>query len=284
MSYRARFLALALLTGLFTTACGERFVTGTPSAAPAPPAAAATSAPATTVPPLPSLPVALPTYPVPVASARDDSQPVLEVVDQGFSAYAVQYTGNVTSWAVKLRNPNTDTWSATSATLRATFTDASGAVVLVEEGPVFGDVGPGQVVAFGSTDSSAKATGIATSMQVDVLDTRWNDFPRAPGDITMGPATARPAPASSLDTSAQVLVDCTASSSFLSKIAGMSVTMVYLDASGRIIGGSQQNSDLDGETLSVPGGGTAEFTLKGWFSPPAGVPAVECSANYLRPL
>lgn len=221
---------------------------------------------------------------MPLASTRDDSQPVLEVVDQGFSAYAVQYSGNVTSWAVKLRNPHTDTWSATSATLRATFTDASGTVVLVEEEYLYGDVAPGKVVAFGSTDSGANATGIATAMQVEVLETRWNDFPRATGDITMGPATVRPASGPGSDITPKVLVDCSATSTFLSKIAGLSVTMVYLDATGRIIGGSQQNSDIDGTPLSVPGGGTAEFTLQGWFSPAGGVPAAECSANFLRPL
>jgi hypothetical protein len=281
---RNRLLALALLTGVLTTACADRVVTGTPSAAPAPVAATATRTPAATVPPPPSRGVPRPAYPAPLTPASQDSRPALEVVDQGFSSYAVEYTGYVTSWAVKLRNPHADTWSATSTTLRVTFTDASGAVVLVEEAPAFGDVGPGQVVAFGSTDSGGDATGIATAMRVEVLDTRWNDFPRAQGDITMGPATARPAPASNLDVAKKLLVDCTASSTFLSKIAGMSVSMVYLDAQGRIIGGSQQNSDIDGEMLSVPGGGTADFTVQGWFAPPSGVPAVECSANYLRPL
>jgi hypothetical protein len=284
MSQRARFLALALLTGLLTTACGDRFVTGTPSAAPAAaaPAAVATSAPTTTVPPLPSRPVALPAYPL---ASNEAPRPVLEVVDQGFSAYAVQYSGNVTSWAVKLRNPNTDTWSATGASLRVTFTDQSGAVVLTEEGPFTADVGPGQVVAYGSTDSGGNATGIATAMRVEVLDTNWTESEyRAAGEITMGPATARPATGPGTDISAKVLVDCTASSTFLSKLGSFFVTTVYRDAQGRIIGGSTHNSDIDGETLSVPGGGTAQFTLQGYFAPPSGVPAAECSANFVRPV
>ena len=286
MPHRAQFVALALLTGLLTTACNDRFVSGTPSAAP--PGVVATSAPATTLPAPPTVPpsrpAALPAYPVPLASVNEAPQPVLEVLDQGFSVYAVQYTGIVTSWAVKLRNPNTDTWRATGASLRVTFTDASGAVVLVEEGPVTADVGPGQVVAFASTDSGGGSTGVATAMQVEVLDTRWTDGEyRATGEITMGPATARPATGPGSDITPKVLVDCTASSTFLSKLSSIFVTVVYLDAQGRIIGGSSHNSDIDGETLSVPGGGTAQFTLQGYFAPPSGVPAAECSANFVRP-
>jgi hypothetical protein len=288
MSRRAiPVVALALLTGLLTTACNDRFVNGTPSAAP--PVVVAAPAPAaapTTLPALPTTrpprPAALPANPL---ASNEASQPVLEVVDQGFSAYAVQYTGNVTSWAVKLRNPNPDTWSATSTSLRVTFTDASGAVVLVEDEILTADVGPGQVVAFGSTDSSGSATGIATGMQVEVLDTRWTDGQyRAEGEIIMGPATARPATGPGTDISSKVLVDCTATSTFLSKLSSFFVSVVYLDAQGRIIGGSSHNSDIDGETLDVPGGGTAQFTLQGYFSPPSGVPAAECSANFVRPV
>ena len=291
MSHRDRYAALALLTGLLTTACNDQFtISGTPSAAaPAPvvataPAAAPMTPPPAVPTPAPRVRAALPPYPVPLASLNEAPLPVLEVVDQGFSAFAAQYTGNVTSWAVKLRNPNTDPWRATGASLRITFTDAAGTVVLVEEGPVTADVGPGQVMAFGSTDIRG-ATGIATAMRVEVLDTNWTDGSyRAVGEITMGPATARPATGPGNDTSPKVLIDCVASSSYLSKIASFFVTTVYLDANGRIIGGSQHNSDIDGETLSVPGGGTADFTVQGYFAPPSGVPAAECYANHNRPV
>jgi hypothetical protein len=275
MSRCTRIAAFALLTALLTTAWP--IVGGTPSAA----AAAGT---ATAAPPGPT---ALPTAaarPVPLAARDEAPLPVLEVVSQGFSAYPAQYTGNVTSWAVKLRNPNAATWHATGASLRVTFTDANGAVVLVEEGPVTADVGPGQITAFASTNTR-EATGLATAMQVEVLDTNWTDGRyRAVGEITMGPATARPATGPGTDISPQVLVDCSASSTFLSKLSSFFVTVVYLDAQGRIIGGSSHNSDIDGAILSVPGGGRAEFTLKGYFVPPSGVPAVECHANFVRPV
>jgi hypothetical protein len=80
------------------------------------------------------------------------------------------------------------------------------------------------------------------------------------------------------------MIDCAASSTFLSKLSSFFVTVVYLDAQGRIIGGSAHNSDIDGEILSVPGGGKAEFTLRGYFAPPSGVPAAECHANFVRPV
>jgi hypothetical protein len=156
--------------------------------------------------------------------------------------------------------------------------------VLVEEGPVTADVAPGQVIAFGSTDIRG-ATGPATAMRVEVVDTNWADGEyRAPGAITMGPATARPGTGPGSDLNAQVLVDCSASSTFLSKLSSFFVSVVHLDAQGRIIGGSSHNTDLDGDTLSVPGGGSADFTLEALFAPPSGVPAAECSPDFVRPV
>jgi hypothetical protein len=283
--HRPHLIGLALLAALSTTACNDRFtVNGSPSAAPATVVAAAPTAP----------PAALPAVPVPAPATRPATpgayglrqqapSEVLEVVDQGFSAYAVQYSGNVTSWGVKLRNPNTGNLYATGVSLRVTFTDATGAVVLVEEGPVTADVAPGQVIAFGSTDIRG-ATGLATAMHVEVVDTNWTDGEyRAAGQITMGPATARPGTGPGSDLNTQVVVDCSASSTFLSKLSSFFVSVLYLDAQGRIIGGSNHNSDIDGETLSVPGGGNARFTLEALFAPPSGVPAAECSPNFVRP-
>jgi hypothetical protein len=281
-----RVLLVALLGGLLTTACGTVTISGVPRAASAP----APAGSATTVPTVPAVPTARPSAAptprsapaTPVLGSLDQDAPAaaLEVADHGFSAYAVEYTGIVTSYAVRLRNPNPAPWRATSATLQITFTDANGAVVLAEQGPFIADIGPGQTTAFGST-ATRDATGIATAMHVEVVDANWTDgMYRAAGEITTGPATARPVTGTGSD---KVLIDCAASSTYLSKVAGLFVSVVYLDPQGRIIGGSQHNSDVDGNTLSVPGGGSAPFTLQGYFAPPNGVPAAECSVNYVRP-
>lgn len=117
-----------------------------------------------------------------------------------------------------------------------------------------------------------------------MVDTDWADGEyRAPGAIAMGPATARPGTGPGSDLNTQVLVDCSASSTILSKLSSLFVSVVHFDAQGRISAAAATTPN-DSERLGVPGGGSADLTLAALFAPPSGVPAAECSPNVVRPV
>lgn len=284
MTGRARALALllALFVGLTVTACGSVTIAGhaTP-AAPAPlPASSGTTItpaprPTATPPPRPGGPSSVTPKLTPSSSGPSDK---LEVAGFGFSTWAQQYRGQLVSFAVMLRNPNAAPKRASSAKVRVTFTDAAGQVVHTKDELFFGDVGPGMTTAMASSGSN-DVKGVATAMQVEVLDSRWIAAGNyTPGEVTNGPPTIRPAG----DMPDTLLIDCPAASTFLSKVNVSGMTMVYLDAGGAIIGGSSTNVDVESQTLSLPGNGNATFTMRAWTPPPTGVPAAACYANFQR--
>lgn len=273
MPRRALLAAALLLCTLLLTSCGFS-VAGTPQAAT--PVSDAVMPLSTASPPTSPL---LPPTRTPLADLGLGTAPIsqLEVVEKGFSSYAIQFSGQKLSYAVLLRNANTTAVRAQSATVRVTFTDAAGAVVLTGDDLVLTDLGPGQTTAIGGTDLG-KATGIPATMTAEVLKTRWSSAANGvPGEITTGPATVRPGPYSANS----LLVDCTATSTFASKVVVRTMTVVLRDAQGKIIGGFGTYDDAEGKRLGVPGNGTTAFTLRAWQTPPQ-VPSAACYPNHNR--
>lgn len=276
---RRPFLAalLLLFTGMLTmtTACGAS-IAGTPQPAFDAVSPLSTASPPT-MPPMTS--PLLPPSRVPLADVGLGTAPIpnLEVVESGFSSYAIQFSGQKMSYAVLLRNPNTAPVRAQSFTVRATFTDATGTTVYTSDDLVLTDLGPGQTTATGGNDLG-KATGIPVAMKAEVLKTRWSAAANnVPGEITMGPATVRPGPYSANS----LLIDCTATSTLASKVVSRTMAVVFRDAQGRIIGGFDTYDDSEGKRLGVPGNGSAAFTLRAFQTPPQ-VPAAACYANFTR--
>lgn len=264
-----------LLTGLLamTAACGIP-IAGTPQAAP--PTYEAVTPLSTASPP--TGPLVAPTR-VPLTDLALGTAPIpnVEVVESGFSSYAIQFSGQKMSYAVVVRNPNTAPVRAESFTVRLTFTDAAGNVVFSGDDLVLTDLAPGKKTATGGNDLG-RSTGIPVAMKAEVLKTRWSDMAKGvPGEVTMGPATVRPGPYSANS----LLVDCTATSTFDSKVVVRTMGVVLRDAHGKIIGGSGQSDDSEGKRLGVPGKGSAAFTLRSFLTPPQ-VPAAECYANVTR--
>lgn len=278
MPRRALLAAVLLLCTVLLTSCGLS-IAGTPQAVtPASDAVTplSTASPPTSPPPTSPL---LPPTRVPLADMGVGDAPIphLEVVEKGFSSYAIQFSGQKMSYAVLLRNPNTVPVRAQSATVRVTFTDAAGTVVLTGDDLVLTDLGPGQTTAIGGIDLG-KATGIPVAMTAEVIKTRWSSGANAvPGEITTGPATVRPGPYSANS----LLIDCTATSTFASKVVLRTMTVVLRDAQGKIIGGLGTYDDAEGKRLGVPGNGAAPFTLRAFQTPPQ-VPSATCYPNYHR--
>lgn len=280
MIRRACRLAALIVLFVAVTACSVTIPGQAVPAAPVPVPAGSdttfTPAPRSTTPA--SRPVAPSSVTPKLTPPSSGPSERLEVAGFGFSTWAQQYRGQLASFAVMLRNPNAAPKRASSAKVRVTFTDAAGAVVRTRDELFFGDIGPGMTTAM-AAGGSDDVSGVATAMQVEVLDTRWisaNDY--TPGEVSNGPATIRPAG----DRPGQLLIDCPTSSTFLSKLNVSGMTTVYLDAGGAIIGGNSTNVDVESETMSLPGNGNATFTMRAWTPPPGGVPAAACYASFQR--
>lgn len=276
-------VALALLLALFlaVTACAVTIPGQAGPAAPVPlPASSDTTViPPTTPAPTPAArPVTPSTVSPKLSPPSAGPSDELEVAGFGFSTWAQQYRGQLVSYAVMLRNPNAAPKRASMAKVRVTFTDAAGQVVRTKDELFIGDVGPSMTAAMGSSGMD-DVSGVATAMQVEVLDTRWiSASSYTPGEIGNGPASVRPAG----DKPGTLLIDCPTTSTFLSKVNVSMMTTVYLDASGAIIGGHTTNVDVESNLMWVPGNGNATFTMRAWTPPPAGVPAVACYAGFQR--
>lgn len=212
--------------------------------------------------------------------ARQDPQ----VLEYGFSAYKLQYSpGWTTSFAVIVKNPNPNTWVASATYLTVTFRDAAGNVVLTDDLATLSGLGPGQTSAVAGTDSGAKAPAQATTMDVQVTRVTWLDLTQvAPGDVTMSTATVRPSPEDTVTPTA--FITCPARSTYRSKISNVYAEIVYRDGAGKIIGGSAHNSDVNHDTLTLPGNSTRAIQIKALFVPPTGVPAAVCYPSYHKPL
>jgi hypothetical protein len=121
-------------------------------------------------------------------------------------------------------------------------------------------------------------------MEVEITRTQWfttDDV--TPGSVTFGPATVRPVQKDPGDSVDGVVVGCEATSTFASKLGNAYVEILYLDATGKIIGGDANNSTIDNQFIAIPGTARTTFEMKELFSPPGGVPAAQCYGSYVTP-
>jgi hypothetical protein len=253
----AAALACALLTACSSAVSGS----AAPAAGTPPPAAAAP--PASTAPAVPE-------------SERRD----IEVLEQGFTAWPVEFLGNKVSYAVALRNPNPSTWVADRVLVTFTFRDATGAVVLIDDLGTVYTVLPGQTTAVVTNGLADDPATLPTSMEVAIVETDWVQAADVtPGAVTMGPAVTRPEPDG--DRYPGLFVECDATSTYTSVLPSVAVHLVYRDAAGVIIGGSLNRVGADAGGL--PGAATTSLELFDYFPPPPGVPAAECYSSFVTP-
>jgi hypothetical protein len=99
-----------------------------------------------------------------------DRKSDLEVVDSGFSTYLAYSDTTQASWAVIVRNPNSETWIASSIDVTVTFLDADGGLVHSESSSIS--------MILPSQDAAVAASTIddvsgAVSMRVQVRAGSW---------------------------------------------------------------------------------------------------------------
>lgn len=280
LSGTARFVAAVL--GVVMLAGCSASIAG--SASPAP-AGGAGSAPSASVPaPAGGAGAPVDSTPFPPATLSEGERADVEIVDSGFTAYDVEFTGKVISYAIRLRNPNASSWIATSVRMHVTFDDPSGTTVYDDDLVIIYHVPPKATSAAGGTAVGGDLSELATSptvMNVEITDISWfSTDDVTPGAITMGPATVKPGPPDTVDS---VIVSCAARSTYASKVGSFSVNFVFLDAAGKIIGGNADNTTIDNEFLSIPGEAVSPLEFEELFSLPDGVPAAECYPSFVTP-
>jgi hypothetical protein len=280
-------LALVALAGCATAIPGRALpladAAAQQQAAPAPsaPAAASAAAQPSAAPGQPVKATPWPPATIP-ESARQDPQ----IVDSGFTAYDVEYSGKVISYAARVKNPNPSSWVASSVRMDVKFTDDAGKVIYDSDFEVIYTITPGATSAIGGTavgGDLADVTAQPTKMVVTITDVRWfSTDDVAPGTISFGPATVK---AGTRDSSVDsVLVSCDATSSYRSKLSSGSVAIVYLDQAGKIIGGNSDNSNLDHDSISLAGESVTKVEMEELFSLPSGVPAAACYPSFVGPI
>ena len=242
----------------------------------------------TTAPAAPSLAPgeSLEATPWPPATIPEGQRADVEVIDQGFTAYDVEFTGKVISYAIKVRNPNPSSWVASSVQLTAQFTDDAGTLIYEDDFAVVYTIPPNAVAAVGGTAIGGDLREVSaqpTEMTVEVTDISWfSTDDVAPGTLVMGPATVRPgAPDSTTDS---VIVSCDAQSSYRSELNSGSIAIVFLDATGKIIGGNSDNTTIDNDFISIAGESVTPLEMELLFSLPDGVPAAECYPSFVGPI
>ncbi len=239
-----------------------------------------------------AVPTVVPGQPVratpwPPATIPESQREDVEVVDFGFTAYDVEYSGKVISYAARVRNPNPTSWVASSVQLDVQLTDDAGTLLYQDDFAVVYTVPPGATSAIGGTAVGGDLRELTTSptrMSVEVTDIDWfSTDDVAPGTLTMGPATVRPGAddGSSVDS---VIVSCDAISSYRSELGSGSIAIVYLDATGKIIGGNADNTTIDNDFISLPGESVTPLEMEELFSLPDGVPAAECHPSFVGPI
>ena len=204
---RIRSIVVAAVLVALSSSCST-LVAGTPSPAAnaaspigAPQDADAAPSAAPGAPSAPALPSAAPdgsleATPWPPATIPEAERADVEVIDQGFTAYDVEYTGKVISYAIKVRNPNPTSWVASSVRMDAKFTDDAGTLIYEDDFAVVYTIPPDAVAAAGGTAIGGElreTTAQPTKMTVEVTDISWfSTDDVAPGTLVMGPATVRP--------------------------------------------------------------------------------------------
>lgn len=224
--------------------------------------------------------------PWPPATIPEGQRADVEVIDQGFTAYDVEYSGKVISYAIKVRNPNPSSWVASSVRMDAKFTDDAGNLVYQDDFAVIYTIPPDAVSAVGATAVGGdlrETTAQPTKMTVEVTDIDWfSTDDVAPGTLVMGPATVRPGTRDS--TTDSVIVSCDAYSSYRSELNSGSIAIVFLDATGKIIGGNSDNTTIDNDFISLAGESVTPLEMELLFSLPDGVPAAECFPSFVGPI
>lgn len=100
----------------------------------------------------------------------DDRKSNIEIVDFGFSTYRAYSDTTRASWAVVVRNPNVDTWVASSVDVTVTFLNADGNLVHSESSSI-SMVLPGQSAAVAA--STVDDVAGAASMRVQARTGYW---------------------------------------------------------------------------------------------------------------
>jgi hypothetical protein len=288
---RIRYVVLGALAALLLAGCatvvpgralpvadGAGPARGEPAAESAVPTAAAP--PAATGPAQSTKATPWPPVSIPEGQRADP-----EVVDSGFTAYDVEYSGKVISYAARVRNPNPSSWVALSVQMDITFTDDAGKVLYEDDLATVYTITPGATSAVGGTAVGGDLSDLTTSptkMAVKITDVSWfttDDV--APGTVSFGPATVKPGTRDS--TTDSVVVSCDATSSYRSKLGGGSVAIVYLDGAGKIIGGNNDNTTIDHDSISLAGESVTKVEMEELFSLPTGVPAAACYPSFVGP-
>jgi len=282
-------LALVALAGCATAIPG-RALPLADAAGPAQATAPASSAPVA-IGSAAAQPSAVPGQPVkatpwPPATIPESQRKDPQIVDSGFTAYDVEYSGKVISYAARVKNPNPSSWVASSVQMDVKFTDDAGKVIYDSDFEVVYTITPGATSAIGGTavgGDLADVTTQPTKMSVTITDVSWfSTDDVAPGTITFGPATVK---AGTRDSSTDsVVVSCAATSSYRSKLGSGSIAIVYLDPAGKIIGGNSDNSDIDHEFISLAGEAVTPIEMEELFSLPTGVPAAACYPSFVGPI
>ena len=281
-------LALVALAGCATVVPG-RALPLADAAAPAQ-SGPASSLPAATPDPSAAQPSAAPGQPIkatpwPPVSIPESQRADPQIVDSGFTAYDVEYSGKVISYAARIKNPNPSSWVASAVQLDEKFTDDAGKVIYDSDFEAIYTINPGATSAIGGTavgGDLSTVTAQPTKMTVTITDVSWfSTDDVAPGTITFGPAKVKPGSRDS--TTDSVVVSCDASSSYRSKLGSGSIAIVYLDQAGKIIGGNSDNTNIDHDFISLAGEAVTPLEMEELFSLPNGVPAAACYPSFVGP-
>jgi hypothetical protein len=279
-------LALLLLAGCATVIPGRALPLAEASG-PARGATAAESAvPSAVAPPTAVAPgQSVRATPWPPVSISEGQRADPKILDSGFTAYDVEYSGKVISYAARVTNPNPTSWVASAVQMDVKFTDDAGKVLYEDDLATIYTLTPGATSAIGGTavgGDLADLTTTPTKMTVQITDVSWfttDDV--APGTLTFGPATVK---AGTRDSSVDsVVVSCEAASSYRSKLGSGSIAIVYLDPAGKIIGGNNDNTTIDHDFISLAGESVTKLEMEELFSLPAGVPAAACYPSFVGP-
>jgi hypothetical protein len=279
-------LAALLLAGCATVVPGRALPMA--DAGPARGAPVAQSAgPTAAVPPAATGPAqSTKATPWPPVSISEGQRADPKIVDSGFTAYDVEYSGKVISYAARVTNPNPSSWVASAVQMDVTFTDDTGKVLYQDDLATIYTLTPGATSAIGGTavgGDLSDLTASPTKMTVKITDVSWfSTEDVAPGTISFGPATVKPGTRDS--TTDSVVVSCDATSSYRSKLGSGSIAIVYLDAAGKIIGGNSDNTTIDHDFISLAGESVTKLEMEELFSLPAGVPAAACYPSFVGPI
>lgn len=165
----------------------------------------------------------------------------LEVVEVGGGWYeSTQESG--ASWGALLRNPNTDRWLATDVELTTTFRNADGRIVGADHNVGVGDILPGQTIGVAADYTWSPE---AATIEVQAI-ANWVEVDSVPSNPPMTFSDVTPVYEDG-DLSAVTAI-ATVPPKQISADGGISVAVIFRDASGRIVGGHMGYADVSTET------------------------------------